>query len=232
MGGILAIPDLHLPYADEDCINRMLDFADGRDIELVVQMGDAIELYNFSRFSRSLSVITPADELRLARSGLEVFWGAMRRVAPNAKYVQLMGNHDMRIRRQMAMRWPEGLDVLDALDLEQLWRIDGVELLADPRIPYEYNDILFIHGDFLRSLTAGTRVKYLHKNVVFGHTHMGGTYWLPIHDGNLWELGCGNLTDVNSIPLSYAPMKTNKTIHGFGWIDQWGPRFISLDGTI
>ena len=102
------------------------------------------------------------------------------------------------------------------------------------RSPFKLGDVSFMHGH-LTGLGAHAR-KYL-RSVVCGHTHRGGCVTIPMgEDGGagsnaprtLFELNAGFLGDPQSRPLSYRPTKINEWTIGFGYIDEWGPRFIPL----
>lgn len=226
---IVAVPDLHFPYHSAALVERTIDLIKEIQPTTVVALGDQVDLYCFSRYGRDLNFIKPADELLDALVCLQSFWKAVQWAAPEAKCVALMGNHEGRIRKQMREKWPEGETLLAALDVNQLWRCDGVELVTDHRVPYDLgDDIVAVHGDFLRTSKLGERVKYLRRNVVYGHTHTAGVSYLPLHNATLWELACGTLADSTQLPLQYGPISQTPCVQGIGLIDEWGPRFIAM----
>ena len=70
---------------------------------------------------------------------------------------------------------------------------------------------------------------YNMMNSVVGHSHLGGTVFLPFKDNILWELNCGYIGDPESLALSYtAQKKVSKWTLGYGVIDDVGPRFNPL----
>lgn len=72
-------------------------------------------------------------------------------------------------------------------------------------------------------------MKDLLENIIFGHTHTGHVHYLPRFDRTLWELGCGHISFSDALPLAYAPIRKPTTNAGFGVVDKYGPRFISLE---
>lgn len=225
---IVAVPDMHAPWCDWKQIDKVFDYVRSIQPDYVVQLGDFYDFYSFSRYSRASSFITPKQELLDGRTCFETFWAGIQEAASNAKCYQLMGNHSVRIKKQVAAKFPELDVVLEYLDIDQLWRYPNVETLTDPRQPLVIDGIHLVHGDFLNTATPGARVKYLGENVVFGHTHKAHVFYLPHYGKPLWELACGHLSLSDALPLSYAPIKAPSTVSGFGIITDGVPTFIPL----
>ena len=64
------------------------------------------------------------------------------------------------------------------------------------------------------------------SNIVVGHSHIGGVTYRNIGNKIVWELNSGYCGDPDSKALSYRLMKLTKWTHGFGFVDEFGPRFI------
>lgn len=187
-------------------------------------MGDLYDLYNFSQHASSRLGLSPIDELTEGRGQAEAFWIGITAAAPKAECFQILGNHDLRIRKQMIKKAPEMEAILDVLDLESLWRFPGVTLHGDYRDPLEIDGRLFIHGYG----KFGSHVRHFLKPTVCGHLHKGAVEFLNLWGATIWELNAGFLGDRDSLAFRYPQTKLVSWTTGYGLIDQKGPRFVSL----
>jgi hypothetical protein len=227
----LTVGDTHFPWTNWDHLNQILDDADWLQPTLVVQMGDEYDFYSFSRFAKTLNLMTPKEEVMRGREEAEEFWKLMQQAAPKARCIQLLGNHDERLMKTVLGKAPELEGVLEILDYLQLWRFPGVELVQeDPTEEFildteEHGEILFQHGHRAK---IGDHARYNGMNTVVGHSHRGGTEFIRYKGRTIWELNAGYIADQNSKPLNYNQGKISNSVPGYGIIDERGPRFIYL----
>lgn len=221
---IFVYGDLHHPYADNQKLKE--SYAILRDVKPthVVQIGDLVDLYTFSRFSRSVNFITPAEEIRLAKEKASEFWRNCQKIAPNATCFQLRGNHCHRLIKTLLAKAPEFESMLQ-MPISQLTEFEGVVDMKSARSELELGNILFVHGWGTR---LGQHRDYFGQNVVCGHSHVGGVSFKPRKGKALYELNVGHLADVSSLPLSYGETKTTGWVSGCGVIDNFGPKFIPI----
>jgi hypothetical protein len=221
---ILALGDLHFPFANLGALSAVLQFAEcNPDITDIVQVGDLFDMYSWAKFPRSHLVIRPDEEITLGRRMAEDFWKKLQNILPRAKCWQLLGNHDIRPLKKVAELAPEA-EVF--IELRKWFEFPGVSTIHDPRAWLEIDGVSFTHGHYLR---LGQHAQRYQRNVVCGHTHKGGVFFYQTVKGQiLWELNCGYLGDERAKPLSYSPVKQHDWTLGLGVIDQYGPRFISL----
>lgn len=195
-----------------------------KKFDYVVQVGDLLDQYDFTRFTKKR--IQNADkELKSGRYFAETFWDKVRTLQPNAKLIQLLGNHDIRMLKRCEEKLPEAQELVKASLLE-LYRFDHVKTLEDPRDEFIVKNIMFHHG---YKSKLGDHTRYTFYNTVHGHTHRGGVAYVPIRGRLLWELDVGFLADVTKEPLAYSDQRTSNSTLGYGEIDKHGPRFIPLD---
>ena len=109
--------------------------------------------------------------------------------------------------------------------MEKQFKVSGLELHFDSKSEVEIDDVLYVHGWLGQSFA---HAKYFNKPVVHGHLHQAGIFMENMKDGLLWSMSCGYLADPCQVPLLYRATKTSKWIHGVGFIDGLGPRFIRL----
>lgn len=219
---IAVLGDLHEPFGSERVKAAFISFCQKHQPEYVVQVGDALDMYSHSRFPKSHNVFTPEDEEIQGRKKLEELWTNVRRVCPNAKCVQLLGNHDVRPIKGVITHMPS-IEHWAKKYLKDLLTFDGVETIIDPREEYVIADIAFLHGHLSK---LGAHRDFMLMNAVRGHDHHGGAVFRKIHDRTLWELDAGFAGDIQSKGFTYTNQKMTTQTEGFGWIDEYGPRFI------
>jgi len=219
---IACLGDLHEPFSHANLKQDFKLFVEKFKPEYIIQLGDAMDQYSWGKFPRSHNVFTPKQEEELARKNLEEFWSEMKKAAPKAKCIQLIGNHDARVLKRT-------LEVMPAMEhwiekyFKDIYTFDNVHTVIDPREEFILEDIAFHHGYRSR---LGQHRDFMQMNFVGGHTHKGGVVYRNIKNQVLWELNCGLAGDPTSKGLSYTNQKMNDWTLGFAAIDEYGPRFI------
>jgi UDP-2,3-diacylglucosamine pyrophosphatase LpxH len=221
---ILCIPDTHYPWVHQESLNAMYEFAKDFKPEIIVQLGDSVDFYSQSKHPKSLNVYTPKEEERLAREGLEKMWEDLKVIAPRAECYLLRGNHCARGQKRVIEAMPSVEHWIDGY-MKDYFTFDGVTTLHDTRDALEIQDIVFIHGFLGRE---GSHRDYFLKNVVHGHLHKLWIQYRRFHRQSFWELCCGFMGDPHAKALSYMPTKETNYQLGWGVIDKYGPRTISL----
>jgi len=221
---ILIVPDLHFPFHNKVALSRVIAYAKKFQPTHIVQVGDLYDNYSFSKFRRSLNLVTPAKEIKKAHHCAVQMWKELRKVAPTAKCFQLMGNHDARFIKRVLERLPEIEDVI-VDPLNKLYEFEGVTTVYDDRDYIIIDNILFTHGYMCG---IGKHLKAFIQNVVIGHSHRGHTYFETHKGKTLFELNVGHLTDLKALPLCYTPIKISNSNLGFGVIENNEPKFVAL----
>jgi len=222
---ILVVGDLHFPWVYKKGLELLYEFNKTEQPDYIIQVGDAYDMYAFSKFPRSQNIYSPKEEEQLGREGLELFWRRMRLDNSKAKCVMLHGNHDIRpIKR--TLEHGGTFEHIVEKHLKEIMTFEGVETVYDYREEYEIEGILFHHG-FLSGL--GQHRDATLRNFVAGHTHKGGVSYRRIRSEVLWELNAGFLGDPEAKVFSYTALKKNNNYTlGWGFIDKYGPRFIHI----
>lgn len=127
---IVVIGDIHFPWVNQKSLACIYDFIKYIAPTMVVQIGDLYDLYSFSKFPRSHDIMTPKDELTQANADAHQMWDKIRRIAPRAKLIQLLGNHDSRIAKRAMEAFSIGESLLD---LKSIWQFPKVETLFEER---------------------------------------------------------------------------------------------------
>lgn len=222
---ILAIGDTHFPWADKKVLEKIYAYAsDHAPWDLIIQCGDLLDWYSSSRFARSHNVIKPAEEVDWGRLEACKFWTMFDKIDRKAKKIQLMGNHCDRPLKRIQELAPS-LEHLLVKGIKDLYTFDNVRTIHSSRQEFVYKGIMFQHG-YRHKL--GDHVRYNLKSTVVGHTHKGGVITFPVNQKSLFELNVGFVADVNAVPMKYSASTITRWTHGFGVIDEHGPRFIAL----
>lgn len=231
MEKIIVVGDLHFPFTDLDKLSDVLVAISDEQPDLVVQIGDLYDFYCYSRFAKSANKCEPLEETTKARGMAEFFWASVQALAPKADCLQLVGNHDIRVVKQVMDKLPEWEGILTD-HLTEMMSFDGVTTEISATQEVIVDGIVFMHG-FRTKL--GDHARYNRLPTVVGHSHTGGVVFEKLMgDGVIWELNCGQTVDYNAHALQYGNQKHKKWVAGYGLIEKkngiWCPSFIPLDG--
>lgn len=221
---ILVIGDTHFPFVNKDCLEAIYAFNKKIKPDYIVQVGDLYDLFAHSKFPRSHNIYKPEEEEQLGRKAACEMWERLISDNKNAKCFQLWGNHDLR----PAKRVLESLPTMEHVVKEyykQLMTFSGVTTIEDYRQELIIDGIVFHHG--YRS-QLGSHRDYVLRNFVCGHSHKGGVVYKRLRDEVIWELNAGFVGDADSKVLAYTAQKIHDQTLGWGFIDEYGPRFIPL----
>jgi len=230
---VFVFGDAHFPWSDKRAVSRAIKELGKVNKEtkgklIIVQIGDLYDLFSFSRFARSHNLMTPMQEIETARTQAEQFWQQVHKAAPGSTCYQLTGNHDVRPMRR-ALEIMPAMEHIVADHMKELMTFQGVATIHNTREELEIGNILYIHG---YKTKLGDHARYNQCSVVCGHSHRGGTVFIPTFDNLIFELNVGYLGDRYSEALSYTAQKRMTTwTSGLGIIDHLGPRFVPLPDT-
>ncbi len=221
---VVIFGDMHLPFCDVKTLQHGLRYVKHVKPDLVVQIGDLVDNYCFSRFYKSPDLITPKEELKKARLMAELFWDQVHKNAPKAQRVQLEGNHDTERLEKASLMLAPALSSVVHKAAKELMTFDGVLTVPGYRDTYsarvQGEKVEFLHGVFSTTIA---HVRHYGANVVMGHLHRGELQT----DGELFGLNVGYLGDPDSPIFNYTRTKLRGWTSGIGVIDNEGPRFVS-----
>lgn len=215
---VVAIPDIHLPYHNAAALVSILDFIKQTQPDVVVQLGDLLDQYVFSKYARRLSV-TPAGEILEGVKLAEEMWENIQSFAPQAKCIQLMGNHDVRVSKRISEKLPE---LEDFFNHKSFYKLDGVTVLDSDRDYYEIDGVIYVHGWLSKSID---HAKYFNQPVVHGHRHRA---CIEYDNERLWSMDCGFVADKTAMPLQYTQSRMSKWSTTLGFIEYGNPRLVKL----
>jgi hypothetical protein len=216
---VLVVGDIHFPFHNRTWLSWVLELSHALKPDIVVQIGDLYDFLSFSKYPRSLNLMTPEQECNEARAFAEQFW----RDVYGAEKAQLMGNHDARAIKRVLEVLP-AIEHLVAPGIKDLYQFEGVTTVDDGS-EIEVDGVLYQHGHKL----MGRHAPHNRQNTVCGHNHKGGLQVFSDSRGCYWELGVGCGIDAAHPAFGYRGQKAVPNIHlGVGWVDWLGPRFIPM----
>lgn len=231
---ILFIGDAHFPFADLAALSAIYDRVEaasreGRPFTHIVQGGDLYDMLAHGRFPRSLNVYTPADEMALGQKMAAEMWETLRKLAPRAKCLQLLGNHDSRPLKRILESYPEA-EIFFSID--RFFAFEGVTTLMDAREELVFiqpdGSMIAVHHGFM-SKPGQHRDHFLTNTVVF-HTHKPWTVFrnMGFGRGVQFEANGGFVGDPESKALGYTPTKLTSWVRCWLEVDELGPRVIPI----
>jgi predicted phosphodiesterase len=220
---IAVISDVHWPFHSQRVLNEFYAFIELHQPEHIILNGDAWDMYSHSKYPRSQLLYNPKEEQQLSRKANEAFWLECKKRCPNSKCYQMLGNHDIRPLKRVLESYPAAEDWIEQM-MQTLFTFDGVTTFFDYRQELILPGNIMVHHGYRSKL--GDHRDYTRMNSIVGHTHLGGAVFRQIHGSVMWELNSGVAGDPESKALSYTPQKITHWTAGFGWVDQYGPRFI------
>lgn len=188
------------------------------DLTHVIQVGDLLDFYVFSKYTRTLN-ITPKWEIEKGMALAHEMWSTIRKLAPRAKCFQLRGNHCDRLNKRIQEKIPELDGMVDPFGG---YNFEGVTTLKSSRDYLEIDGVYYVHGWLSKSMD---HAKYFNKPVVHGHTHRAS---IEYDRPDLWSMSCGYLANKDSLPLQYTQSKFTKWTTASGLIVNGKPRLIIL----
>jgi UDP-2,3-diacylglucosamine pyrophosphatase LpxH len=211
------VPDTHIPAADAAALNVMLGVAREWKPNGIVILGDFIDCYHLSRFSKRSGMPTQAVEIEETKHILDVF----DKLGATHKWY-LEGNHEKRLTDRLS---EVGLDDLLSWDTllglpERGWKFQSYH-----EEPLRIGNLRFTHdmGYAGKNATQQT-LDFAHCNIVHGHTHRGRIIYQGDGMGKTHMAMCpGWLGDYRSPHMSYeknfSMMKSWTS--GFGMIEMF-----------
>ena len=217
---VLAIPDRHEPFSHKKAKEWAVGVAHSYAPDVIVGLGDEMDLYSLSRFPRSFNLFTPAEEYKKGMQKYGEHWRQLQTAAPRAKCYEISSNHGDRLRKRVRERAPEleGYLKSNPFGVHGVKRVDG-ELVLD--------GILYQHGFRSRALD---HARYNQQSTVHGHTHCASLRWQRNARGAYFNLECGWLGDIKAPCFDYTGQALTQWILAVGLITNGSPTLLKYPG--
>jgi predicted phosphodiesterase len=188
---VLIISDLHFPFHDKRAIETALNYRD--KIDTIVLLGDLMDIYQGSRFSKDPSIAKLKDELNITKEFLK----HIREKFKTAQIYYYEGNHEMRMDRYVMDHAPilfgmESIRLHNLLELKKqgiVWVENGVGM--------KISSLHLLHGNEAGSRgginIARTMILKTNDNCLFGNFHKTQESSGRNLDGKEfanWSIGC------------------------------------------
>ena len=184
----------------------------------VLQVGDLLDMFVFSKYTRSLE-ITPAEEIAEGIRLATKMWEDIQKIVPKAKCIQMLGNHDTRLIKRISEKLPE---LSSFFSHENLYKFKKVTVMKSDRDFIEIDGVVYLHGYLSKSID---HARFFNKPVVHGHTHRP---CIEVDRPGLWSMSVGYMADKDALPLQYTQSKLNKWTLAAGVVENGQPRLIFL----
>lgn len=188
------LPDIHFPYQDNKALKAAFYFLKDFAPDVVVQLGDLLDCYALSTFSKDASrLLSFENELELGKN----FWKKVRQLCPNSDLYMLEGNHEERLQKTLNSKVPE-LSDLKALKLEKLLDLGEYKVTFKRRHErLTFHDIFDCsHGFSVAAKSGMTAHKELDKRMISGisgHTHRAGKIFVSKNNKDYFWVESGFL---------------------------------------
>jgi len=209
---VLMFGDIHAPFHDEAALSSLLSFSKWFKPDTIFIMGDLIDFYAISRFTKD-----PERALKLQEEIDEAIniLKQVRKVNPSAKIALIRGNHCYRLQKYL---WSEAKELSSLRDLtvESLLRLRHLNIKYESKGRLVHKGVIFKHGDIVRKFSGYSAKGEFEKSGmsgISGHTHRAATYYHNNASGNyVWmETGC-----LCKLDAEYLEGETPNWVQGFG----------------
>jgi len=216
---VFVISDTHFPFHSKAAYKKLIAAIKKEKPTHVVQIGDLLDQYVFSKYSKS-NEITTSDDIDQGLKYAEAMWKEIKRIVPKAKCYQLLGNHDLRMAKRISEKLPELSTLYSHLDI---YSFPGVTTLESDRDYLEIDGVVYVHGWLSKSID---HAKFFNKPTVHGHRHRP---CIEFDSSKLWSMDVGYMADKTSLPLQYTQSKFSKWTMACGVVENKQPRLIVLE---
>lgn len=107
----IVISDIHIPFQDKAAVEAALSWADAQKPDIITLLGDTIDFYKISRFTKNPKNKSVAQEIKETRKFLE----DLRHRYKNARIIFKKGNHEDRMDSYIMSQAAEIYDLVDGL---------------------------------------------------------------------------------------------------------------------
>jgi hypothetical protein len=142
----LIFGDTHFPYHDENAIETMFQYAEGKDYDFILMNGDILDMYEISDFDKKPGISKLLDEIAMTKQ----FLAEVKRIFPKSKIIFKSANHEQRLEKYICRRAPE-LYGLEAIRLENILGLfdSGISYIeADTYI--DLSGLSILHGSEIK----------------------------------------------------------------------------------
>lgn len=193
------LSDIHKPIHDVKALSAIQDLLEDHQPELIVQLGDLLDLGSLAHFIKHPAITgTLQEEFDL---GFE-FWQEVRERCPESICVQIEGNHEKRLSRELCSH-PQ-FHSLRSLTVPAQLRLDELDVNW---VPYKKNwfmqkNLLITHGTTVRGKSGQSGMTEMENRWVSGisgHVHRLSLVTKTTMQGTSVWAEAGHLVDLEQV---------------------------------
>jgi len=214
----LVIPDLHFPFPHPKWYKFLKEIKETNQIDLVVNLGDEIDLHSISRHVTDPDGFSPGHEIEASKKYVK----QLASLFPHQ--LVCWGNHTERIRNRVK---EVGLPGSVMKDYKEIFGIPDTWIYD---YSHEVDGIVYTHGHAGagKPLAMNLAMK-MFKSVVCGHSHtQANLQYYSTKDSLIFGMTCGCLVDPHSYAFDYAKTQVSRPILGVGFVRNGLPSFIPM----
>lgn len=225
---VLILSDIHFPYQDNEALSIALNYGRENNCNAIILNGDAMDMYQASRFVKDTRLRDLAGEIEIVREFLELLYTEF-----NCPIYYKIGNHEDRWETYLKTQAP-ALIGIEEFELQHILKFGqyGVNLVKSKQM-IRLGKLRLLHGhEFGMSVFSPvnaarglyTRAK---ASSAIGHHHVTSEHSEKDLDGEVvttWSIGC-----LCGLQPDYLPF--NRWNHGFAFAvidDNGGYEFRNL----
>lgn len=204
------LSDLQIPFQDDLAVEVALELARDFRPTIVWLGGDVADMYSLAGWTISRESPRLSAEIEATRAFLQ----RLRGMFPKARIFWQEGNHEVRLRTYILKRASDIEFLLKTkASMESLYDLNRLKVRYVAK-PAKLGRLYHIHGHEKHSGSsqlvhvALSYVRWLHRNVIFGHWHTIQNFPIKEIDGSYKEAyanGC--LFDMSKMPYGgYSPV--------------------------
>jgi hypothetical protein len=216
---ILVISDTQAPYHHISACDFLQAVKETINPDLVVHIGDEVDLHSISFHTKNPNLFGPRDELKQAR----VFCHYLERMFPNMTLLE--SNHgSLLYRKAIECGLPEEMvrSYNDVLQVKRGWK-----WVPDLMVETAHGTVYFDHGQKETALRLRNRYG---MSVVQGHRHAEAYVdWRKNPFGDHFAMQVGCLIDDKSYAFSYNKKDINRPMLSCGVILGGDPQLVRMN---
>lgn len=188
---VLIIPDLHIPFEDDDALGFCKDIYKKYNCSEVIQIGDLFDQYCFSSYIKNPEA-SLTEEMVIAREKIKKWYSTFPRITIT------LGNHCIRIYKRAK---EIGIPCSMLKSLNEIFNLPKTWVFKNET---NVNDIKIFHGFRAGDNAALLIAKNLRKSVIVGHNHSALSIQYLSGDNYIFGVCCGALINIKSYAFEYA----------------------------
>jgi len=213
------------PFHDRramDCVLKLLEF---NTFDEVVVNGDMLDFAEASRFVQKPEF---TQTIQPAINELGWYLSRIRELAPNAKITYLIGNHEVRLQKQLienfkfAYNLKAYKDTVPFYSLRRLLDLDAIDVDLIETYPngsyWIGSNLRVIHGEFT---SIAKELSTSNDSVIFGHLHKMESQSKTVHHKNT--------VDQIQVVTSGCLCKVDGTVPGVNTRPNWQQGILTVD---